>query len=680
MKSVLLLGTTLATTIAAGPQAGRQLDTAWTLDGGIQDGSTGGSSGCVFRTTNNLFDHTFSVVDKSSADSANVFDEDGSANTNVIGQATYASWEDDAIVLARFEVRLDLTNYAAATSGTTANYKFYDYHTAGTGATGWVNTALSAAGQETMTKVCLYKNSPSACTTGDYLIELDDHSSGSGIDTAGAGNEDSEAATTTQNNSAEKTLKLGLRKILGIATTCGEGADLDGGLDSASDNIFVWADLTATSDTTFKLEYHVNQGNDDQSANPSGDLTGSQTYVTYSVNVATSKPETHDLLFIESPHAETSSLFASHPDADNNGKTEYRVDYHTGFAAAGGITISGVDSSQSCGVTLTVNSQRANHWHCFRDADAKKSPNSDSTLFSDDEGIHVDSGQLATLTTATMSNNGNDACTANLVVDCTSGTATVTGADDRICSVPGAGGPGTDPSDTLADWTDCTTSAWFVNEPSYYVDQTMIAGEYSSAIIQAVRLADTRRYPHSAESATYQDVKTNFPSETTTFMCGDNTCASQDPFVVLDANTVVIDLEFANGIGPFNTEKDESARTGECTLCSDSDTSTYTTCTGVTSGHDCDANGPDYDSGDVNLVNPPSGFPEAYLFGIVSFNMNSYDASGAANGGTNPQQEMIEAEDGTQPDAPARRLSSMPQMVPSHTTFLVNAVQNVIQK
>lgn len=682
MKSALLLGTTLATTIAAGPKAGRQLDTAWNLDGGISDNATGGSSGCVFRSTNDLFDHEFKIIDEYSADGAKVFDEDGAENTNVIGQATYASWETAPIVLARFEVRLDLKNYVAATSGATANYKFYDYHTAGTGAaTGWVNTALSATGQETMTKVCLYKNSNSACTPGDYMIELDDHSSGTGIDTEGAGNADNEATTSNQNTSAEKTLKLGLRKILGIATTCGESGDLDGSLDSASDNIFVWADLNAVSDTTFKLTYDVNQGNDDQSADPSGDLTGSATYVTYSVNVANSKPETHDLLFIEAPHEYQETLFTSHPDKDNNGKTEYRVDYHTGFEADGGITITGVTSSQTCGVTLSVNSQRNNHWHCFRDANAMKSPDSDSTLFSDEEGIHVGATGLAALTTETMSNNGKTACTAQLVVDCTSGVGTVSGEDTRKCAVPGAGGSGTDPLDTLQDWKDCTDSEWFTNAPSYYVDKTMIAGSYSSAIVQAVRLDDNRRYPHNAESSAYQDVSVKFGlKQISQFMCGDDTCATEDPFVVLDANKVTIDLEFA-GIGPFNTKKDETLRTGECDKCLDSDTSSYTTCTGATPTTSCDANGPDYDSGAVNLVNPPSGFPEAYLFGIVSFDMNSYDASGAANGGANPKTEMIEAEDGNQPPTTAtRRLSSMPQMVPSHTTLLVNAVQNVIQK
>ena len=770
MKSALILGTTLATAFA-GNHERKLANTPWSP----QDiaGSTAGATGiCVFKDTDFLFAHKWGMLawnhgsghqdeddvtdgtgwnqndhgtdDDNTGNSAgsNGFTEGGEYDSNPLSQltntgtATQTSWTTDSIILARFAVDLTLTNYASLVTNTaTKNYKFFEHNTDECNAPGgadhedcwraWNGGMSGYPGREAMTRICVYKNKDDDCEDGDITIEVSDGGDlGTGVPTP----------------TPSKQVNIGLRKILGVATTCGDSAD--GGdrerLSSGADDIFVWSNLEAEAEFQFTLTYLVTGDNnedhiapltagttyDDDALAPAGDTDSAATYITYTLNVKAPKPETHDLLFIHAPVINTAeTIFTSHPGGQGDGAdTRYRVDYHGDVETTGGITISGTDGTQVCDLTLTVKSQTHGHWHCFRDADAKKIPTSDSTEWSDEDGNEA----LNTLaTTLNPDDNGNAACTAQIEVQCSSALEKVSGVDTRKCEYASYGTEPDAITRRAKDFNECLDTAWFTQTPSYYVDEKVLSGHYETAIIQAVRLTDTRRYPHNADvlqasgGATTDQIAATFGgAETTVWECGDDTCAGEDPFVILDYNKVTASIDYA-GIGPFTTDitrkncydgtpmatataAQAATNAAACAdqglqgqgdhiaVCSGGDHDALVdrensdcyrqdipvfTCAGNTNdgspNYGCtqwtdtaDTNvpkpnaandGPSYKSTEQPLINPPDIFPEAYVFGVANFRFTTA-------GSLNPtyQQSIVNPTEGSQPaapeEAPTRRL------------------------
>jgi len=608
MKSALILGTTFATAFAGNHE--RQLtNVAWNP----QDiaGSTAGATGkiCVFKDTDFLFAHKWGMLawshgsghtdeddltdhghgwnqdehgtdDDDSGNNANSngFAEGGEYDSNLLskltntGTATRDAWTTDSIVLARFAVDLTLTNYASlVTDAATKNYKFFEHNTDDCTTPGgsdhedcwrdWNGDMAGYPGREAMTRICVYKNKDDNCEAGDITIEVSDGGDlGDGVSTP----------------TPSKQVNIGLRKILGVATTCGDS--VDGGdreqLTSGADDIFVWSNLEAEAEFQFTLTYLVSGDNNEDhiapldSSNtydtdalaPSGDTDSADTFITYTLDVRAPEPATHDLLFIHAPVINTvETIFTSHPGGQGAGAdTRYRVDYHGEVETTGGIAITGADGTQECGLTLTVKSQTNGHWHCFRDANAKTIPTSDSTEWSDEDG----NAALTTLaTTLNPDDNGNAACTAQIEVKCSSALEMVSGTDTRECKYNSYGTEADAITKRAKDFKECQDASWFIETPSYYVNENVLNGHYETAIIQAVRLTDTRRYPHGADTltasggASTEQIKDTFGGdETTVWECGDdNQCATEDPYVILDYNKVTASIDFA-GIGPFTTD------------------------------------------------------------------------------------------------------------------------------
>lgn len=734
MRSALILATTFATTFAHGPQADRRLP-AWSLDSGLVGDATGGHNECHFRSTAALFAKTWTTNDgtgTSTDDTATGTSLAGTAldSINMVEGGGYHSnkrvsttdWTNTShpILIARFDVDLTLDNYAAATqNANTKNYVYYDYHNE-TPNPGWKPTKLDATGKEKMTSICVYKKGhtvPPECAN-DIKVEVDD----SGV----------VGVPGTPVN-----VQLGVRKTLGIATTCGEsarGGDLGGTLNSGSEDIFVWGTLSAQQDFNFVLTRN-DQGPDAHSGYPSGGVGSGATpnedtkdglnYISISLAVTQPEPVTHDLLFIEKHVDENNYLFQSHPGCtvDSAGKcedhTEYRIDIQAEpDESTGGISISAATKSMTCDVALTVVSGRPNHWHCFRDTASQVVPGTshDSTDFTTtptpDGKAALDDLQAQA---AAVVAGSNGVCTAQLTVNCGSMSLTVTGTDNRRCDFSsgfGADAPQVDSGGASGNnaaelarqeaYKSCVTSAWF-QDKFYFKDDIMLTGKYNAAIVQAVRLTNTRRYPKDASNSAIDITVGNlalgtagsFNVASTQWECTTNDCADEDPYKVLKTSEVTATSKFNEAL-TFVTDDSQDTKgaslsynagaVGDGTAGNNGNTAdleitTTCTCVGTSASSNtpltCCNNGPDYDSLAVPLVNPPSGFPESYVFGVVSFDFRS-------NHGDSKDYDLFVRPGGVEaavPDASGQRRllrSSAPRGV--QKTLLVNAVQNVINK
>ena len=707
MKSALILGTHFATTFAHGPEAGRRLPT-WNLDGGLAGSATGGHQECHFRSTAALFDKTWGMHEESlhgdPLDGIN-FNEGGAYHSNK--RVAPTDWQNTShpILIARFDVDLTLNNYAAATQdANTKNYKYYDYYDPA----GWTTTKLDATGKEKMTSICVKKSghpTPTVCTdNGDIIVEVDD---GGDAGQPGTG----------------VSVQLGVRKTLGIATTCGVGAggDVGGGLTSNAADIFVWGTLSAQQDLTFVLTRN-NQGPDAHSLTTSGEASGPTpdedeedglNYVSVSLAVTSPQPITHDLLFIEEHVTANNYLFSSHPgcNPDEAGKcqddTEYRIDIQGPETdeSTGGITINTGSTAMTCDVSLTVASGRPDQWHCFRDAASQYVPGSshDSTDFATKDGDTV----LAALSAVAAQKIGDGSCTAQLKVDCSSMSLTISGSDSRQCDFEtgfGANAPQVDSGGTAgnnaaelarqAAYKSCVESAWF-QDKSYFNGDIMLTGSYDAAIVQAVRLANTRQYPKDASNTAVDIVVgTSFGSVSSNWECTTN-CAAEDPYKVLSSDTVSARSQFDQALTFVTQDVDNSKGAslnykassvgngvaGGSGTTADHSITTTCTCSGHSTGASCCDDGPDYDSTATTLANPPAGFPESYVFGVVSFDF-------LGNDGDTKDYDLFIRPGGVEDQVPdsagetqhTRRLlrSSAPRGV--QRTLLVNAVQNVINK
>jgi hypothetical protein len=630
------------------------------------------------------------------------------------------------ILIARFEVDLTLNTYVAATQGSTKNYKYYDYDT---DSSGWVNTRLDpTTGKEKMTSICVYKSGhevPQVCKdNNDIEVAVAD---------GGDNGEHGQPVAVT----------LGVRKTLGIATTCGESAngvtgDLGGSLGSGSEDIFVWGTMSAQQDMTFILTRN-HQGSDAYGDTTSGDGTNELTtpnestkevdnYISISLDITSPHPITHDLLFIEDHVTTSNNLFSSHPgcNPDNDGKcqdaTEYRIDINGPETdeSTGGITISDAqllndnDKQMTCSVELKVVSGRKNHWHCFRDPNAQYGPGTahDSTDFTNADGntqlANLDAQSAQSLVSTEVLGGG--VCTAQLLVTCTLMQLSVSGTDNRECNfetgfgvdAPYGNNNANAEAARVAAYEACVTSSWF--EPKqYFQDDVVLEGSYNAAIVQAVRLTNLRRYPKDAKNSSVElDVEDSFPPATqpSTWTCTD-ACADEDPYKVLDSKKVDAKSEFkdpltfitddwtsGNGANQTTPYKANAVSNGVQVGQYEADHTITTTCTchntkytgSVTQiNSECCASGPSYDSGTVALENPPAGFPESYVFGIVSFDFNSATSNSKYDLFVRPGGIEDENPDASGQTKHTRLLrSSAPRGV--QKTLLVNAVQNVINK
>lgn len=701
MKSILAFGLMGAGAVATGPQA-RKL-AVWDFDGGLSGAATGGHQECYFRSTDALFEKTWTVAEYSAdgnpLDGVNLV-EGGAYHSNKRSPASDWTNTSVPILIARFDVDLTLDNYVAATQdAATKNYKYYDYHTEGS--PGWVATALdSSTGTEKMTSICVKKKDhpdPAVCTANnDIIVEVDD------------GGDNGEHGTPV-------TVNLGVRKTLGIATTCGESGDLGGGLTSNSDDIFVWGTLSAEQTLTFMLTRN-HQGPDAYSLTDSGtsepdeDTIDGNNYVNLELSVTAPQPVTHDLLFIEEHVTDSQYLFSSHPgcNPDANGEcqdnTEYRIDIGSeADESQGAIQITNSQKTVSCDVSLTVFSGRPNHWHCFRDAASQFVPGSghDSTDFTAGDG-NAALATLSAVAASTLSPTGTAGqCAAQLEVECGNIELTVSGTDNRVCDFSTAFGDDAPHEDSggaagnnvaelarQAAYKQCVESAWF-QDKSYFLNDIMLEGSYDAAIVQAVRLTQTRRYPKDAKNTDIV-VGTSFADVSTNWECTTD-CSDEDPYRVLSSDEVTAKSQFNEALSFITEDVDDSNPNGNYksqyvadggtrgAATADHSITTTCTCSGIKAGNDCCTDGPDYDSGKVALENPPAGFPESYVFGVVSFDFRSNQNDGTdidlfvRPGGIEDDNADVNGER-------KRRLlrSSAPTSV--QKTLLVNAVQNVINK
>lgn len=755
MKSALVLSTSLATTLAAGPTAGRQLGT-WDHNNGLSGTGTAGGA-CKFRSTAALFDHTWSTVEEEMNNANGTYPNVGGQLTQ--GGAYHSNdkdfpldaWTIESLVLARFDVDLTFNNYAAATDGADANYKYYDFQ-AGVWET---STDLDATtGTEKMTQICVYKNNAENCAAGDITVEVKD-------------NEVDGEATLDGTPGTKVTLDIGLRKTIGIATTCGQSdnsGDIKGALSDDAKDIFVWGAFDATMSFEFQLVSNKHGLHHFTDASSTAALTAeTDAHVSSYVVMSTTQPVTHDLLFIEDPvHQLESNLFSSHPKCEGgtsgsladgsgndhceNGVSTYRVDMDATALeeSTGGLILETTHASMSCTTALTVTPGVTGHWHCFRQADVNTALNTEgtdidntdepdasagSTDHSGTSGHVVDgSSSLATLNGAAIAGAGT--CSATMTVTCSDPRIQVEGYDTRDCTVVDYGDALDAKAARLADFNSCIGSNWFKTEHKVYTNWAVLEGSYDAAIVQAVRLGQTRSYPYSAASSgAALDVSASFgDQQTSVWECETGTtCEDSDPYKVLSAATMTLTntlngLTFPTNGGTHNyatyaladaspvgfsvqcsggdssdTSKPcyrEEVSDQQCTLSSTSSGSKVALSCDNTAGNFAKptggtlspnaAYGPSW-THTVTLEDPPAGFPEAYVFGVASFSFatsahTSADQSGSALSVAVAHYE--ETNSAASQASARRRLGSrpIPERKLVEKTIIVDALQHVISK
>jgi hypothetical protein len=290
----------------------------------------------------------------------------------------------------------------------------------------------------------------------------------------------------------------------------------------------------------------------------------------------------------------------------------------------------------------------------------------------------------------------------------------------------------------------------------YFTQEVVLQGEYHAAIVQSVRLTSDRRYPISMtkqadnSGATYVDVGTKFGASSADYnsqwYCDDANCASSDPYQVLDYNKITASITVPGLIAStpdyttstwaaINTKTNGVWQTGNPMATSTSVSATsniYGSPAAVTStqgewacsktggaltGCNNDQsigaanNGPNYNSGWVKIKEPPMGYPEAYVYGVVSFSFkdgaktettpmvndptpftgisanaddkrlvvasDNQQVAHTGNGGDATGTAHINGAQSS--SSPSRRLGATSSSMVSKT-LIVNALTNVIQK
>lgn len=651
MNKVLLFGSTIVATLAKPIAEPRRLN----------GGGTGGAEadwvpanlagGCNFLPTASLFDY---AVDAGFDNVGGV--DNGVANTAAYtqqGSTSIAAWHSTAAIhLGTFAIDFKLLNYKAAAHSSNQKagtsdvldgiYKYYKFvETSTAGSYNWEvedGFALgsgdeSAKGVESMVTVCFFKNSePAACNGADYKQEV-------AIDLP-LPNGGTSATVTTQK------VSVALRKILGVASMCGagdNGYDLSGG---GAQDIFVWADLQAESTMEYTITVNLVDSYGADFANPATPqadreqdlaLLGTRNAVVQYQIDASHSHKLHDLLFVEGDVTNDVTELAGTFDNTGEGMS---INYHIGHSVTGGVErdASPVNTAD-CTSALTVDAQGnkdatiANqnaHWHCFRSGtpsfpDIGQGNDLDATTMTESDSGGLTDASLANLAIATSPlDPSHPGCTAKLTVDCTIPALTITGKDTRLCTEGDAytdevdGVDGVTHDDTTSSTEDCLKSAFWLRSYEYQAYDPLTV-DYEAAIVQAVRLGGSRRYPKGADSASDGDeVSEMFGAEDAEgdpWKCGDGNCATQDPYKVLYAGTAESKMSCASS----------GAIAGVSGDVSQSKTSTTGLGAAAVWSQVCTLTNPGLDSGGKTILTPPLNYPESYVFAVVSYTYDRKD-------------------------------------------------------
>ena len=667
MKKVLLFGSTLATTLAA-PTADNRRLAIWDQE------TEAGSDGCHFMPSSKIFAyHVDAGFTAATPDAASEYTNEGSTS---IGD-----WNDAsvAIHLGTFAIDFILDNKQIADS----NYNYYKFASgAWSLETGFSAVAGSSrASKDEMVTVCFYKNAePTACNGATYKQEV------------------TVAFPTTTSTTATDTtapVTIALRKILGVSSQCGSG-DTGYDLDGGAKDIFVWSDLQASNSVDYTITINlVNEYGNGVDPGAGGLAAVTEGAVQYSITV-NHDHKVHDLLFVEGELA--SAALKSAGTFDNNPEEDLEFNYFVGYDASGAFSRDAKSVAVSCESTLTVDAQgntdgsipnRDGHWHCYRGTATKVFPTGGA---SSDE-VTADGSALSTLNKKAPTDR-HSACTAKLVVDCTvPASLDITGSDTRACAegnatyteeMDGQVGKGNNEE-------DCLQSDFWLRQYDYAAYDP-IEISYEAAIVQAVRLRNTRKYPKDVSNKQDGDsVATLFPAaQTANWECDTTTCANEDPYKILYA---------ASGTTSVNCGSLTTKGQSDGTISGlDAGATTWT--------QSCSATNPGLDSGAKTLNAPPTSFPESYVFAAVSYQyttrtqsvgitqapgsseanvtgvttsadaVNDYrgiDASVVGNDTVNNNARRLNA-------VHENRLRALKTKKPSHSFFqVIEAVQHVVQ-
>lgn len=617
MKSTFLLGI-LAPALAEPPVAERHLTDF--MFGNQTVGTISGTP-CNFMSTADIFSFR---VDAGFSDNGGIIELDHNhplfpGGYNHIGTADAADWHTggDAIHLGTFNIVLQLTKMQTADE----NYNYFKFNNdEWSDETDFSNVqGSSTARDKIMASVCFYKNSePTECNDADYTQEIMVP-----LPTIGA----------TVEESTQPTL-LSIRKVLGVASQCGvgdDGYDLTGG----AEDIFAWTTLEASNTLHYNIAVTNTDAVGEDGSTGAHDLAIANKHtsgtVTYELTVAHDH-QVHDLLFVDGEVAVTAEEGGNF---ENVPEGSLAIDYSVGYSIDGDVTRTAQSVSQTdkCSSTLTVDAMGgtntnipAEHsatrdavWHCFRGTGSNffptTNPASAGTVKEQDSEQY---GALESLNEAAQTFTHN-ACSAKLVVDCDLAGFIIAGTDDRDCIADPSGegeGATTDEVDgapgTIHFEEDCIQSKYWLRKYEYLA-YNPIGITYEAAIIQAVRLRDSRQYPKDAKAADASDntVTSLFggaeglSASVDSWECDDATC-SNDPYKILavaDTGSAGISCPSSGdliGGNAANAQGDYSVSQPTWT-------------------QNCTVDTPTQISIQAELQAPPAKYPESYVFAAVSY-------------------------------------------------------------
>ena len=573
MKSVLILGTTLATTFAAGPTADRRLGdwtsrhlgaTAW--NGGNQDHNT--HSSCQFKSMENIFKHTFSG-DPPTVPSPKVYYATDSQ------EAKDDPHKDESkrypMLIGEWSNKLKLDN-KVDNEGTYQYYIFNEQGSLTPKENDWV--AIPDSNEEYQWDYCAYRTSnvndgttgsTSGSPDGNGRYECGENmcvNDITGEDGTAAGKKNCQDLTLLGTYSEEShyenatadsgenyvhvdkaTWTIAERVTIGVSTKCGNN-----GFNQKS-HIFAWATLSSTA--SYSL---ATKETDTDFGTAEVDISATESY-----------GEGGELIWIHGDQPQQTS------DITSGITTEYT------FQFSGSLTSPHVetDVTTSCGLQLTIGNTNIDYQqNCF---------DSDTT-----DGTYVDGPGYGT-------------CTASMITTCT--------------RTSDSNAEGTNIFDHAA-LTD--TRTWDVRIDSAIVQAILVTNsrrivqddvtaaqvmelhdELNSAILEFNATAcngsvtNSPCLPWEIDAAKAQPI---YPVASN-YAC-DGDCASKDPFVVLsgfyDHNMVIT----CPGTTEYQVSTTCHLTGGDDILADDDHTLTH---------------------GSVHLLRPPGNDPLFYVFGIANF-------------------------------------------------------------
>ena len=635
----------------------------------------GDADGCKFLPISDLFKFHVDAYDEDTW--TNVVSE-SQITANVMSIADYV---DNEIHLATVDVVFSLDNFNAA-SQTQAQTDYevdtgrdpassnYDYEKWESNS--WANDATldtgrtattTRPGTQTMGTVCFYKPGYAVDNklnddTGSGKMEFDFTSPSDGSSVCGDADfiyavphtnlphiTQADILSTTSGNYANATTYLGTttehsintHKTLGVSSTCGT----DGNSDGAINDVFTWAVMKATGTLEYNVKVTVDRGSDahntfltNDPSNGALDSKGDKPTIFVTVTVTqTHMTVPHDLLYIsgnfdpgeqtiKASNADFVEDFTIEMEAGVSGSVKW-VDDDSEFST--------FDIKLHCSAELEVTSADGN-WHCFDGAEGV--PTSSNFELAGTSG--------ATTTYVDTTSSGEDGSAMNSANDCTAYMTQQCVVNDHKLHIEDARhcynvNEGSENDEACAD--DEHRGEWPAISPKEEVDF-----DAYSAIVQAVRLNDVRRYPlgDAAGADNYYtkwvdqgekdySVATNsaFATSGSKWQCDDTNgdCSATDPYVVLaaadESDSITVQCFSDSGSGSYGTptpivrgcEDDPYVASG-CSAASQHP---------VTCTTESPARLPT-GSGQVKIQLPPALFPQFYVFGIST--IKSYQVDG----------------------------------------------------